>query len=114
MRGVNRSVVVGRVGSDPELRTSKSGNPWCTFSVATDRKRKVDDQWVDETDWHRVKVFGREAEACQRFLRRGSMVGVEGSMNYEKWKDDDGRNRITPALLADRVSFLTDLREAAV
>jgi single-strand DNA-binding protein len=114
MRGVNRSVVVGRVGSDPELRTSKAGNPWCTFSVATNRRKKVDDEWVEETDWHKVKVFGRDAEACQRFLRRGSMVGVEGSMSYEKWMDDEGRNRISPSLLADRVSFLSDLREAPV
>jgi len=114
MRGVNRSVVVGRVGQDPELRTSKAGNPWCTFSVATNRNRKVGEEWVEETDWHRIKVFGRDAEQCQRFLRRGSMVGIEGQLNYEKWTDDEGQKRISPNLLADRVSFLTDLREAPV
>ena len=114
MRGLNRSVVVGRVGQDPELRTSKAGVAWCTFSVATDRRRKVGEEWVDDTDWHRIKVFGRDAEACHRFVRRGSMIGVEGSMNYDKWTDDEGQKRMTPALLADRVSFLTDLREAQV
>ena len=110
MRGVNRLIVVGRLGQDPELRTSKAGNPWCTFNVATNRSRKSGEQWVEETDWHRVKVFGTQAERCHEFLRRGSMVSVEGAVTCEQWTDDEGIKRSATRILAERVGFLSDMK----
>ncbi len=111
MRGLNRMVVVGRLGQAPELRTSKAGNPWMRLSVATNRPVKKDDKWEEETDWHKVQIFGDTAERCMRFLRQGSLIGVEGTMQYDKWVDEEGVRRMSANLFADRVHFLADLRE---
>jgi single-strand DNA-binding protein len=111
MRGLNKIVLIGRLGSHPELRTSQNGNPWCRLSVATDRRKKEGDEWKNETDWHRVKVFGKEAELCEQMLRAGSLVSVEGRVTYDKWEDDEGKKRTVSNVVADRVGFLSDLRE---
>ncbi len=112
MRGVNKMMVVGRLGQSPELMTSKAGKPWMRLSVATNRAVRRDDEWEEETDWHRVTVFGERAEQCLRFLRKGSLVGVEGPMVYEKWTDEEGVRRLSARIIADKVHFLADLREA--
>src|SRR5688572_27798097 len=106
MRGMNRIVIIGRLGADPELRTAKSGNPWATLSVATNRARKEGDTWIEETDWHEVKVFGEDAERCHRRLKRGSVVAVDGSLVYEAWTDDQGARRRKPKIVASRVQFV--------
>ena len=111
MRGMNKIVVVGRVGQEPELRQSKGGLPWMRLSVATNRPVKKDDSWAEETDWHRVHVFGKDAERCMQFVRQGTILGVEGQINYEVWTDDQGVRRLAVKLMADRVQFLADLRE---
>ena len=111
MRGMNRITLIGRLGRNPELRTSKAGKPWCTLAVATDRRRKDGDEWKTETDWHQVKVFGQDAERCEQMLRAGSLVSVEGRMTYERWEDDKGTKRVAPRVIARDVGFLTDLRQ---
>lgn len=111
MRGLNRIVIVGRLGQEPELRVSKGNQPWATFSIATNRgKRGEGDAWVEETDWHDVKVFGDDAERSAKRLRKGSIVGVDGSLVYETWTDDAGHKRRRARILARSVSFLSDLR----
>lgn len=110
MRGMNKMMVVGRVGQEPELRTSKAGKPWMRLSIATNRNVKKDDGWEEETDWHRITVFGDDAERCMRFVRQGSVVGVEGPMVYEKWTDEEGVRRMVARINADRVHFIADLR----
>jgi len=100
--------LVGRLGAAPELRTSSAGNRWSVMSVATDRRAKEGDQWVDKTDWHRVKVFGDRAEICHRVLRRGSLVGVEGELDYERWTDSEGKERFGVSIRARRVDFIRD------
>ena len=112
MRGLNRIVVLGRLGQDPELRQGKNGSAWTMFSVATNRPRKDGDQWIEETDWHNVRVFGDEAERCHRMLRKGSVVAVDGAMVYESWTDDDGVKRRTARIVARNVTFVADLRAA--
>ena len=112
MRGMNKMMVVGRIGQSPELRTSKAGKPWMRLSIATNRPVKKDDVWEEETDWHRVTVFGDTAERCMRFVKQGSIVGVEGPMIYEKWTDEEGVRRMTARINADRVHFISDLRKA--
>lgn len=113
MRGTNRVFLIGRLGRDPESRFTKAGTQVVTLSVATNRnRREADGSWTEETDWHRVKVFRDDADRCMRFLRKGSMLSVEGSLTYDKWTDDDGRKRSTPQILGDRVNFLSDLRPA--
>ena len=110
MSGMNRIVLVGRVGSEPELRQSKDGVPWLWISVATDRRVKKDGAWEDETDWHRVNLFGTAAERTMRLAQKGTLVAVEGSMIYEKWTDEDGKVRRMPKVMADRISFLDRMR----
>lgn len=113
MRGMNRIVIVGRLGAEPELRVSKGNHPWATFSVATNRGRKEGDTWVEDTDWHDVKVFGDDAERAHRRLRKGSVVAVDGALVYETWTDDAGQKRRRPRILANRLAFVADLRPAA-
>jgi len=110
-RGLNKIVLIGRLGSHPELRTGANGTPWCRLSVATGRPKKDGDEWKTETDWHQVRVFGRDAERCEQMLRSGSLVSIEGKMTYDKWQDDDGKQRFSARVVAERVGFLTDLRE---
>ena len=107
MRGLNHVVLIGRLGRDPELRTSKeSGAHWGMFTLATNRGHKVGDQWEETTDWHRVKCFGRLAENCSRALLKGSLVAVEGYIQNEQWTDTDGRKRYSTSVVADSVTFL--------
>ena len=106
MRGMNRIMLVGRVGSDLELRISRAGNPWGHLSLATNRPRKTEDGWSEDTDWHRVKVFGSLAERCQKVVRKGALVCVEGSMTYERFEAEDGHSVRYANVLADRVEVL--------
>ncbi len=112
MRGMNRVMLIGRLGRDPEVRQGKGGTPWGTFTIATNRPKKEGDGWIEETDWHDVKVFGEDAERCSRKLRKGSLVGVEGALVYDTWTADDGQKRRKARVAASRVHFLTDLRIA--
>ncbi len=107
MRGVNRLIIVGRVGRDPELRHGRTGTAWCSLSVATDRSVRQEHGWSTLTDWHRVKAFGRTAELCHERLSRGSLVAVEGPLTYETWRDDSGNSRTAAVVLADRVEFIS-------
>ncbi|MCB9675369.1 MAG: single-stranded DNA-binding protein [Alphaproteobacteria bacterium] len=113
MRGLNKIVLIGRLGNHPELRTAKDGGAWCSLSVATDRLKKEGDEWKTDTDWHQVRVFGKDAERCGQMLRSGSLVSVEGRMTYDHWQDEEGKKRFSARVLADRVGFLSDLRERA-
>ncbi len=106
MRGMNRVMLIGNVGRDFELRESKGGQPWGTMSLATGRSKRDGDLWVEETDWHTVKVFGTNAERCHKLVRKGALVAVEGTIHYEKWTGQDGIGRTAARVLADRVTFL--------
>jgi single-strand DNA-binding protein len=112
MRGLNRIVIIGRLGADPELRQGKTGTAWCSFSVATNRHRKEGEAWVEETDWHDIRAFGEDAERCHKRLRRGSIVAVDGSLVYETWNDEQGQRRRRPRILASRLQFVSDLKQA--
>ena len=105
---VNRVVLVGRLGQDPETRVSKGGHAWGNIRVATNTRRRDGERWVEQTEWHTVKVFGKQAENCQAYLRRGSMVGVEGRLSYDHWEDEEkGVKRERANVMADRVTFLS-------
>lgn len=113
MRGMNNVTIVGRVGQPPELRQSKSGNPWMRLNVATNRGVKKDGVWEEETDWHRVTLFGVSAERAMTLAKPGTLVGVEGSLTYDKWVDDDGNKRRMASIKAGRIEFLDNLRPRA-
>ena len=116
----HKIIIVGNLGRDPEMRYIPSGQAVTNFSVATSRKyTNSDDQLVDETTWFRVSVWGRQAEACNQYLRRGSRVLVEGRMrpdpatgNPRIWTRQDGTPGASFEVTASTVRFLTSRAEA--
>ena len=104
---MNRVIISGNLGQKPEIREAKSGIKVGNFSVATNERVKKGDEWVDHTEWHRVVVFGKEAENCERFLDKGSKVLVEGKLRIRDYEDKQGNKRKSIEILSDRVEFMT-------
>ena len=104
---LNKVMIIGRIGRDPELRYSQSGSPVCTLNIATDESyTDRDGNRVDRAEWHRVVVFQKAAENCSQYLTKGSLVFVEGSLQTRKWQDQQGQDRYTTEIKAQRVQFL--------
>ena len=104
---VNKAILVGNLGQDPETRTTGSGVSVCNLRIATtDRRKDRDGNWNDHTEWHNVVVFGRTADNVARFCRKGKQIYVEGRIQTRKWQDRDGRDRYTTEIVADNVRFL--------
>ena len=104
---LNKVQIIGRLGRAPELRYSQSGSPVCTLSVATDEGyTDRDGKKVDRTEWHRVVLYSKTAENCNQFLKKGSLVYIEGSLQTRKWQDQQGQDRFSTEIKAQRVQFL--------
>jgi len=104
---LNKAIIVGRLGRSPELRYAKSGTPVTNLNVATDESyTDRAGNRVEQTEWHRVTVFNKQAEACAQYLNKGSLVLVEGRIQTQKWEDKEGRDRYTTQIKAQRVQFL--------
>ena len=104
---VNKVILVGRLGRDPELRYTSTGMPIANLRIATDESyTDRDGQKVERTEWHSVSVFQRAAENCANYLSKGSLVYVEGSLQTRKWQDQQGQDRWTTEVKAQRVQFL--------
>lgn len=100
-------MLIGRLGKDPELHYTASGISIATLRIATDESyTDRDGNKVDRTEWHTVIVFQRQAENCQTYLSKGSLVFVEGSLQTRKWQDQQGQDRYTTEIKASRVQFL--------
>ena len=111
MRADNMITLTGHVGQDPELKVGRSGMPWCSLSLATNRRRRtLEGEWEDQTDWHDVRLFGQAAHFAQRELRKGSRVEVEGSLAYDTWTDDDGNRRRSARILATAIRLADVVR----
>ena len=110
---LNKVMIIGRLGRDPELRYASSGTPMANLRIATDESYiDRDGNKVDRTEWHTVVVFQRQAENCANYLGKGSLVFVEGSLQTRKWQDQQGQDRYSTEIKAQRVQFL-DRRGAA-
>jgi single-strand DNA-binding protein len=105
---VNKVILVGNLGQDPEVRATNSGMQVATLRIATTERRKVPggNEWADHTEWHSVVVFGRDAENAGKFLTKGRQVYIEGKLSTRKWQDKEGKDRYTTEVVADRVAFL--------
>lgn len=104
---LNKVMIIGRLGSDPDLRYVAGGQPVTTLNVATDESYlDRDGNKVKKTEWHRVSVWGKSAENCSNFLGKGSLVYVEGSLQTRKWQDQQGTDRYSTEIRAQRVLFL--------
>lgn len=105
---VNKVILIGNLGRDPELRYMQSGSPVAQLNVATTRRwrNKQTNEMVEETEWHRVSVFGPQAEHCNNYLSKGRQVYVEGRLRTRSYDDKDGIKRYSTEIVADTVQFL--------
>lgn len=104
---LNRVMIIGRLGADPELRYTQGGQPVCSLRIATDESyTDKDGNRVERTEWHSVVAFGKTADHCNQYLRKGSLVYVEGKLTTRKWQDQNGQDRYTTEIRAERVQFL--------
>ncbi|MFV8750961.1 single-stranded DNA-binding protein [Nannocystaceae bacterium ST9] len=108
MAGINKVILIGHLGRDPELRYMQNGNPVASLNIATSRrwKNKQTNEMVEETEWHRVSVFGVQAEHCNNYLSKGRMVYVEGRLKTRSYDDKDGVKRYSTDIIAEDVQFL--------
>lgn len=107
MASLNRVEIIGRLGRDPELKYSQNGAAICRLNVATDESyTDREGNRVQKAEWHSVVVFQKAAEHCSQYLSKGSLVFVEGSLSTRKWQDQQGQDRFSTEIKAQRVQFL--------
>ena len=113
MSSVNKAILVGRLGRDPEGRATTGGSKVVRLNVATD------EVWSDQrgerqkrTEWHRIVVFGKTADNCERYLKKGSQVFVEGRLQTQEWQDKTGAKRYTTEIVANDVKFLDSAKSS--
>lgn len=107
-RGVNKVIIIGNLGQDPDTRYMPSGSAVTNLRVATNRswKDKQTGEQKDETEWHSIAMFGRLAEISAEYLRKGSQVYIEGRLHTRKWQDKQGNDRYTTEIVADEMQML--------
>ncbi len=107
MGSVNKVILIGNLGADPELKYTPSNRPVCNLSIATNEVWKdKNGQKQEKTEWHRVNVWGESAEHCSKYLAKGRTVYVEGRLQTRSWDDKEGKKRYSTEVVADRVVFL--------
>lgn len=107
MASVNKVILVGNLGADPDKRVTGSGQVVTNFNIATtDRWNDKSGQKQERTEWHRIVVWGQQAENCAQYLSKGRPVYVEGSLRTRQWDDKEGIKRYTTEVVAQRVQFL--------
>jgi single-strand DNA-binding protein len=108
MASVNKVILIGNLGADPELRYTPNGNrPVCSLRIATSEVFKdKSGQRQEQTEWHRVTVWGEQAENCNKYLSKGRSVYVEGRLQTRTWDDKDGQKKYSTEVVAERVKFL--------
>lgn len=107
-RGVNKVILVGRLGNDPEVRAMPSGGTVANVSLATSEswRDKNTGEQQERTEWHRIVFYGRQAEVVRDYLRKGSQVFIEGSLRTNKWQDKSGQDRYTTEIIANNMQML--------
>ena len=104
--GVNRVILVGRLGADPDLRATQTGQNVCTLSLATSETWVKDGRREEKTEWHRVILWARQAEVAAKYLKKGRMVYIEGRLQTRSWQDNQGQKRYTTEIVATNMQFL--------
>jgi single-strand DNA-binding protein len=108
MASVNKVILIGNLGKDPEVRYSPNGNAMCNLTLATSRNWKSKDtgEKMEETEWHRVVLYDRLAEIAGEYLKKGRPVYIEGRLKTRKWQDKDGADRYTTEIVGDSMQLL--------
>lgn len=114
MASVNKVILIGNLGRDPEVRYAASGAAICNMTMATSRrwKDRNTNEWNEETEWHRVALFGRLAEVAGEYLKKGSSVYIEGRLQTRKWQDKDGQDRYTTEVIGEVMQMLSGRGDA--
>lgn len=104
---INKAMLVGRLGKDPEIRYTQDGMQVANFSVATDEYRKDNKgERIQKTEWHRIVAFGKLAEICRKYLTKGRLVFIEGRIQTRSWDDKEGVKRYTTEIVAANLKML--------
>ena len=112
MASVNKAIIIGALGRDPEVRYTTGGDAICNVSVATSESwRDKNGEKQERTEWHRVSMFGKLAEIAGEYLKKGASVYLEGKLQTRKWTDKDGAEKYTTEIIADRMQMLGGKRE---
>ena len=108
MANLNKVMLIGRLGQDPELKNHDGGNSVCNFSIATNEtwNDKKTNEKVENTEWHNIVMWGRLAELASEYLRKGSQVYVEGKLQTRNWDDDSGNKRYKTEVVAFKMEFV--------
>ena len=112
MASLNKVMLIGNVGQDPELRYTPDGNPVANFSIAVNRRRRVGEEYKDETEWFNIVCFSRTAENVNQYLTKGQKVYVEGRFQSSEYVGQDGNQRKSFEVIANEVTFLSTRSEA--
>ncbi len=114
MASVNKVILVGNLGADPESRFMPSGDPICNLRLATtdSYKDKASGEKKETTEWHRVSVFGKLAEICGQYLKKGSQVYIEGRIQTRKWTDKEGQERYSTEIVANEMKMLGSKKDS--
>lgn len=111
---VNKAIIVGRLGRDPEVRYTTSGTAVCNFTVATsDRYKDKNGDPQESTEWHRIVAWGKLGEICGEFLAKGKQVYVEGKIQTREWEDKEGQKRYTTEIRANEMQMLSSKSEGS-
>jgi single-strand DNA-binding protein len=102
---VNKAIILGNLGKDPDVRYTQGGQAVCNFSVATNEKWTKDGQSQERTEWHKVVAWGKTAELCGQYLKKGRSVFIEGRIQTREY-EKDGQKRYSTEIVADRVQFI--------
>ena len=107
-RGINKAVIVGTLGRDPEIRYAANGNAVANLSVATNEhwKNRETGEAEQRTEWHRIVIFGKLAEIATQYLKKGSQAYFEGRIKTNKWQDQTGADRFTTEIVANEMQML--------
>lgn len=113
MSGVNKVILVGRLGFDPEVKTISSGNTVCRLRLATSETWVKDGQKQEKTEWHRITVWGKLGELCGKHLSKGRQVYVEGKLQTRSYEDQQGQTKYSTEVVANTVQFLGSANDRA-
>lgn len=114
MASLNKVMIIGNLGRDPEVRYTASGSAVASFSVATTEKFKnKSGDWEERTEWHNVTLWGRLAEIAGEYLAKGKTVYVEGRLQTRKWQDRDGKDRYTTEIVGEKMQMLSGRGEGS-
>ena len=106
MRGINTVFILGCLGKEVQITITQSGRSFVDISIATNRTIQKDKGLGEKTDWHQVRFWGKQAEICQQYLSKGSLVAIDGSLRTDQWTDDNGKKQYRSYIYGEDIHLL--------